>query len=314
MPPHAINRPLPDTQRIRLHLGGIWSTMRRSRRQCMRDVVVRRWWRGAVIGLAFCLAGCVGRVVEPIAEPAFAPAYAATAAPSTPTLETPKANPAPMFEQVVLGRSIQGREITMHTLRGGPRTVLVMGGIHGSEPTSVDVAEGLLELLRTHPHLAAGKTVSIITVTNPDGYARRSRYNANQIDINRNFAATNFKPGRQAAFRSGDAPNSEPETQAIIRAIELTRPVLLISIHSIARGRECNNYDGPAEHIANIMTQHNGYPSVPTIGYPTPGSLGSYAGIDKQIPMITLELPRTLPGDQAWETNRQALLAALAAG
>jgi len=61
------------------------------------------------------------------------------------------------------------------------------------------------------------------------------------------------------------------------------------------------------------MSGHNGYPPAATIGYPTPGSLGSYAGIDRQIPMITLELPRTLPGQAAWDNNRAALLAAISA-
>jgi protein MpaA len=77
--------------------------------------------------------------------------------------------------------------------------------------------------------------------------------------------------------------------------------------------RPCNNYDGPAQHIAELMSRYNSYPATPTIGYPTPGSLGSWAGIDRQIPMITLELPRKLPGDQAWPNNRQAILAAIAA-
>jgi predicted deacylase len=221
--------------------------------------------------------------------------------------------PKPAFEDVVLGRSVEGNDLVMSVLPGGPETVLVIGGVHGSEPTSVDVARGLLELLREQPEMARGKTVAILANANPDGYAKRSRYNANKIDINRNFAATNYKPAMQAAVRSGARPNSEPETRAIVRAIARLRPDLLISIHSIGSGRECNNYDGPAEQVARVMSGHNGYPPAATIGYPTPGSLGSYAGIDRQIPMITLELPRTLPGQAAWDNNRAALLAAISA-
>jgi protein MpaA len=59
------------------------------------------------------------------------------------------------------------------------------------------------------------------------------------------------------------------------------------------------------------MARHNGYPASPNIGYPTPGSLGSYAGVDRQIPTITLELPRNVSGAQAWADNRAALLAAI---
>ena len=62
------------------------------------------------------------------------------------------------------------------------------------------------------------------------------------------------------------------------------------------------------------MGRHNGYPVTATMGYPTPGSLGSWAGIDRQIPIVTLELPREQPGHEAWVTNREALLAAIREG
>ena len=39
------------------------------------------------------------------------------------------------------------------------------------------------------------------------------------------------------------------------------------------------------------MAAKNGYPAKGSIGYPTPGSMGTWAGIDRKIAMITLELP-----------------------
>ena len=217
-------------------------------------------------------------------------------------------------DEIELGRSVRGRPIVMWVLPGSADSVLIIGGVHGNEQTSVDVASGILELLRQRPQLAAGRTVAVLVNANPDGYAVGTRHNANSVDVNRNFAATNFKPSMHAGFRSGAQANSEPETLAIVRAIEIIQPRLLVSIHSIDRGRECNNFDGPAEPVAQLMSRHNGYPAVATIGYATPGSLGSYAGIDRQIPMITLELPRSLIGAAAWDDNREALLAAIAAG
>src|SRR5205085_5664810 len=111
----------------------------------------------------------------------------------------------------------------------------------------------------------------------------------------------------------GQQATSEPETRAIISAIDVTHPRLIISIHSIDDGRECDNYDGPAADIARVMSRYNGYRVTGTMGYPTPGSLGSYAGIDQQIPIITLELPRKQSGEAAWQKNRDALLAAIRA-
>lgn len=212
----------------------------------------------------------------------------------------------------ILGASVLGETITLETFGDGPVNVLVLGGIHGDEVTSVDVTRALLDMLRADPSLVPpDKTVAVIEVANPDGYARKTRANARGIDLNRNFPARNFKPGGGRGFRGGVAPASEPETQALLSAIAQLRPQLIVSVHSIRGGKQQNNYDGPGEAVAAAMAEHNGYPVTANIGYPTPGSLGSYAGGDLQIPVITLELPREQAGFAAWAQNREALLAAI---
>jgi murein peptide amidase A len=233
---------------------------------------------------------------------------------SVTTLTTNPTESPPRTEEprvVHLGRSVNGAPITMELFGHGPRPIFIMGGIHGDEPTSVDVAKNLAELLREQPHLTRNVPVAILAVASPDGYAKKLRLNERGVDLNRNFPAKNF-PFENPPPRNGPYPLSEPESQAILAAINTLEPRLLISIHSITRGRECNNYDGPAgKPAADLMSTHNGYPSVESIGYPTPGSLGSYAGIDRAIPMVTLELPRTDPAEKAWSDNREALLAVI---
>jgi protein MpaA len=216
-------------------------------------------------------------------------------------------------QRATIGQSVKGKPIEMFTFPGdADRAVLVIGGIHGNEPTSVDVAASLVELLEAQPELASGRLVAVIVNANPDGYASKRRTNARGIDINRNFDASNFKQARRGIYAGGVVPLSEPESQAIASVITRLSPRLLISVHSIERGKHCNNYDGPAGHIAEVMSARNGYPSKDTIGYPTPGSLGSWAGQDLQIPMITLELPRDVKSTQAWRDNCEAIVAAIA--
>ena len=70
-------------------------------------------------------------------------------------------------------------------------------------------------------------------------------------------------------------------------------------------------YDGPAHGLAESISEANRYATRDTIGYPTPGSLGSYAGIDHRVPIITLELPRGISADAAWQANREALYRAI---
>jgi protein MpaA len=223
------------------------------------------------------------------------------------------ASTAPAFPPAtIIGYSVQRRPIELYTFGTGPRPVLVMSAIHGSEPTSVDIAGGLMNELRVSPQSAAGVPIVVIPYANPDGYAARTRVSANKVDLNRNFPASNWSTAaRRRNNYGGTASASEPETNALMQSIDRLQPRLIISVHSM--DVPCNNYDGPAQHIAELMSRYNGYAAKSNIGYPTPGSLGSWAGIDRQIPMITLELPRSLPGNKAWPNNRQAVLAAIAA-
>lgn len=211
---------------------------------------------------------------------------------------------------VSLGESVRGASLTLERFGEGVSGLLVIGGIHGSEPAGAEVARRLAELLECDP-LAAGSgiPIAILAAANPDGLVRKTRTNAHGVDLNRNFPAKNWRASR----RHGAQPASEPETRAIIKAVELTQPVCVVSIHAISGPRQCNNYDGPARELAETMSRYNGYPVAETIGYATPGSFGSWCGIDLQIPTLTLELPRSASGAEAWAHNREALLALIRA-
>ena len=174
------------------------------------------------------------------------------------------------------------------------------------------VAEQLAAHLRANPK-DAKRPVAVLVNANPDAYIANKRGNANGVDVNRNFPAKNWKPVKTRSNFNGAAPSTEPESRAIQQAINSLNPDRIVSIHSIDKGKHCNNYDGPARWLAEAMFKHNGYPVTATMGYPTPGSLGSWAGIDRQIPIVTLELPRQDPGTVAWAQNKNALLTAIAA-
>jgi protein MpaA len=185
------------------------------------------------------------------------------------------------------------------------------GGIHGDEPTSATVAWRLLERLRAAPHLRGGLSIAILPEANPDGLLARTRTNAVRVDCNRNFPATNWSPTAVHRYHGGGQPASEPETRAIMQAVSMLRPRAIISIHAIGGGREMNNYDGPGRWLAQVLHAHNGYPVSSSIGYPTPGSFGTWAGVDLGYPTVTLELPARASADEAWLQNETALLTAI---
>ena len=248
------------------------------------------------MAIALLATGCAShKNVGPANQPPFSPPHAAG-----------DTNPMTSRE-TLLGKSVKGAPISLTLFGDGAPTIFILGGIHGDETTSVDLTTNLIALLQQHPEYAEGKRVAILRVANPDGYAAKRRVNAHGVDLNRNFPASNYKNSR----RYGKESASEPETRALLAALDQLEPSLIISIHSIDKGRECNNYDGPAEEIAKRMSEHNKYPVAPAIGYPTPGSMGTYCGIDRKIPMITLELPRGVSGEESWNRNREALIAAI---
>lgn len=234
--------------------------------------------------------------------------------PSQPRRRTASPAPARVAPQSAvarpIGRSVEGRTIERFDFGGGSATILIFGGIHGDEPTSPHVARQLIQTLQAGPLPPSGVRVVVVPAVNPDGLARGSRSNARGVDLNRNFPAANWK--RRGA-KHGSAPLSEPESAALAGLVEELRPCAIVSIHSITGGRECNNYDGPGEWLARTMSRLNGYPPRATIGYPTPGSFGTWAGAERGIPVLTLELPAAASGEVAWRSNREALLSLIRA-
>lgn len=210
-----------------------------------------------------------------------------------------------------LGKSVLGLPIVGHFFGvTGPKT-LIFAAIHGDEPNTAFVANQLVEHLTKNPEAYYARRVVVVPVANPDGLARGTRKNAREIDLNRNFPAKNFAVGKKDRYFGGEQPASEPETQLLIELIEDWQPDRIITMHAITRGKHGNNFDGPAESLAKTMSRHNEYTVLKTMGYPTPGSFGSWAGIDRQLPTITLELPSDATGPVAWRENREALLSAI---
>lgn len=218
---------------------------------------------------------------------------------------------APTAWTIVDGRfdeaSVEGRPLGWRVFgaeREDAPTVLLLGALHGDEPMSHRLLEGFAAELAERPGWAPGRRVVVASPVNPDGLARDTRANARGVDLNRNFPAASWRAGGAR----GDEPLSEPESRLVAHLLETFRPLCVVSVHAPFG---CVNWDGPAEELAAAMAAENGYPLEPTIGYPTPGSLGSWLGVDRQVPIVTLELPRGRRADGFLAANRDALRAAL---
>ena len=171
---------------------------------------------------------------------------------------------------------------------------LIIGVFHGDEPQGKFLIE---EYIKTHNT----DGLLFIPCLNPDGMQLKTRTNANGVDLNRNFPTKNWGEDTSAAgenpadYFGGNHAGSEIETQFVIDVIEQYKPELIITLHAPYK---VVNYDGPAEEIAKKISDIIKYPVEESIGYPTPGSFGTWAGIERNIPTITLELDEKIPVEE----------------
>lgn len=157
--------------------------------------------------------------------------------------------------------------------------ILVVGVVHGDEPQGEDLI---------NRYLATNESgMLFIPSLNPDGKQLGTRTNSNCVDINRNFPTKNWELTKKDNYFGGESPASEIETRFLINVIEEYKPKLILTLHTPYK---IVNYDGPAKEVSEKISEIINYPVEESIGYPTPGSFGTYAGVEKNIPTITLEM------------------------
>lgn len=178
------------------------------------------------------------------------------------------------------------------------RPLLFVGGVHGDEPEGVRLASEFLNWLLKN-NKAVFPSWYLIPCFNVDGFSKNKRTNANGVDLNRNFPTPDWSPEHKAPrYFPGSAPNSEPETQALVKLIHAIRPQLIVHFHS---WEPCVVYTGaPGKRFADVIAEPTGYESREDIGYPTPGSLGQYGWLVHKTPVICVEEQEGCDLDEVW--------------
>ncbi len=229
-----------------------------------------------------------------------------------------------------IGRSVKGRDIVAHTYGTGKTHIMFVGGIHGGyEWNSVLLAYTFIDYLESNPQIIPKNlTISIVPSMNPDALyvvtqkegrfqakdvttdeeiLTSARFNANSVDLNRNFDC-NWQPKstwRSKTVSAGTSVLSEPEAQAIKNFIIEGKPSAVVFWHSQSNAvyaSACNDGILPAtRELMNLYAKASGYPAVPTFdAYKVTGAVEDWlASIG--IPAITVELKTHETID--WEQN-----------
>lgn len=191
----------------------------------------------------------------------------------------------------VYGTSVDGLPLTVHLPDSGRAEILILAAIHGDEAeTTVVVSEALRCLPRGDLQTA------VILCGNPDGLVRGTRGNARGVDLNRNFPTSNWSPdpvfyksrandARDIALSPGIEPVSEAETKALLALIEQLEPRSIVTLHSALA---CID-DAGGSHLGRQLAGRCELPFITEIGYPTPGSMGTWA-LERRLNLVTYEL------------------------
>lgn len=208
--------------------------------------------------------------------------------------------------------SVQGEKIFHYEKKGQTnetKKILVFSLIHGDETPAGTVARFWLNRLES---IEPRNHWRVIPILNPDGVKVKTRYNANKIDLNRNFPtkdwddlalkywkiSSNSNPRRYP----GENSASEPETKCALRHIEDFKPDFIISIHTPLNVLD---FDGP-----KVSPPKFSYLPWRSLGH-FPGSLGRYMWSERKTPVLTMELKDSLPATNKTLEDLQDVIGSL---
>ena len=227
----------------------------------------------------------------------------------------------------VIGTSVEGREILAYRFGKGSRTFVLVGAIHGGyEWNTAILSYELIDHFTANPGVVPpNMEVVIIPVANPDGLYKvvgtsarftpedapqfdysneidpqgsvaAGRFNANDVDLNRNFDCE-WKPNatwENTPVKAGSSAFSEPETRALRDFLLAESPEVVVFFHSANDGVYPNFCDaGPSREVlelTDLYSKASGYPFYDKFtNYEVTGAAESWLAT-QGISAITVEL------------------------
>lgn len=214
-----------------------------------------------------------------------------------------------IFSELESGTSLEGHEIPVFkTDIKAQKFLYLMAGVHGDEVEGVYVLKELFQWLKLE-HNLKDLPMIVIPILNVDGYRTQSRVNAHSVDLNRNLPTKDWSAVvTQPKYNPGPKPLSEPENQFLVKLLDKYRPGFILSFHT---WKPILNFNGDCKDVAEYLHKYNNYEMAGDIGYPTPGSLGTF-GVEKYgSPVLTFECPELRTHRESlkdiWKENEEGL-------
>ncbi len=237
-----------------------------------------------------------------------------------------------------LGKSAGGNDIKAYHFGTGETEVMFIGGIHGGYSwNTASLAFEMIDWLKSNPSVVPKNlTVTVIPVLNPDGLKTvtgtidkfttsqvnasdvvrvSGRFNANDVDLNRNFDCE-WKPKgtwQNREVSGGTAAFSEPESRAIRTYVTGSNPAAVVTWYSAAGGvyaSNCKNGILPETlTLTNLYAKAASYPAHEEFNYyEITGDMVNWFA-SQNIPAISVLL--TNREQTEWNKNRAGIEAVL---
>lgn len=242
--------------------------------------------------------------------------------------------------RTIIGASVEKRDIVAYHYGTGSKEVLFVGGVHGGyEWNTALLAYELMDYLAANrAEIPTNVKVTVIPVLNPDGLYKvvgtsdqfnsftdvstdketviAGRFNANNVDLNRNFDCNWKEKGvwQTETVSGGTSAFSEPESQAFKKYIESKNPIAVVAWYSSAGGvfsSSCQSGVLPeTKKLTNLYATASKYPASESYDfYKLTGDMVNWLA-KKNIPAISVLL--TTHQDIEWAKNLAGVKAVLA--
>lgn len=207
-----------------------------------------------------------------------------------------------IFGKSSLGLPLFGVDFEKNTTNTS-KHVLIIGGVHGDEIEGVVLARALMGKLIENP--IENIKVSVVPEFNIEGILLKTRQNYTGVDLNRNLATKDWSDKyTKIRYYPGTAPASENENKALDAYLEANKIDYIISLHS---WKPMLNVNGDCSPIADHISKETGLIIKEDIGYPTPGSLGTYTGLERGLPTLTYEIQKGINMEEILDVHLKPL-------
>jgi predicted deacylase len=234
-----------------------------------------------------------------------------------------------LVKKIKVGLSIQGREIFVYRFGTGQTKIIFVSAIHGNEVGTVKLAKKLINLISNTEKDFKGFSFYIVPYLNPDGFelarsrpqywqgGRIGRFNANQVDLNRNFKTSSWhtssiwSSGQNYSQKDkvfcGSSAGSEPEVIALCDLIKRENIKIFFSFHNVGRDVMPSS-DNLASKIAEIYCQQTGFSFISTKEWQQLSQTGTAREWceENNISYIEIECPYRWGSD--WDRQSKAIL------